>query len=231
MAIAFINAVSGGNGFAASFDLIVPAGGWPAGTLVAVNATSMDFATEVTNVTDTRGNTYTDIPNAGGTNGGDGLLRTRYSVLGTTLQAADTITITVAAGNGVQGIAAAFSGIDATPLDQSANAREGSAELSPHTSGSVSTTVADELLVGTHLYRANGTITWTAGGSFVVPTNGDIDHDGYVRSILQYQIVSATSSYATTGTTSSAVSARNAISTFKAAAAGGAQNQLAWIRA
>lgn len=231
MAISLINAASDGNGSSDHTDIVVPTGGWPIGTLVVVNATSFEFVSDVTNVADTRSNTYTDIPNAGGINGPDGLVRTYYSILTTALQAADLVTVTVASPFGCQGVAGAFSGIDATPLDQSANAREISGEFSPHSSGTVSTTEADELLIGTHLFRANGSITWTADNSFVVPTNGDIDHDGYVRSILQYRIVSATGSYDTQGTTSSSLSARNCISTFKAAAAPSTDTGLAWIRA
>lgn len=229
MAIAFTNAIKGGNGFSNHIDLTVPGGGWASGSLVVVNATSEDFATDISNVTDTRGNSYTNIPAAGGTNGGDGLVRTYYSVLATTLQSGDLVTVTAAAANGVQAIAAAFTGTGASPLDQSTNLREGSAETTPHSSGSVTTTQADELLVGCHLYRSNGTNTWTPAGSFTVPTNGDIDNDGYVRSILQYKIVSSTGSYDSTGTTSGSVSSRNCISTFKASL--GVDTGLAWIRA
>ena len=47
----------------------------------------------------------------------------------------------------------------------------------------------------------------------------------------QYQIVAATGTYASTGTISSSQPYTATVDTFKGAAAVGAQNQLAWIRA
>lgn len=108
-----------------------------------------------------------------------------------------------------------FSGIATSPLDQQ-NALYTSGTNS-FTSPSVTTTQNDELLVGTVNYTASG---FTATGGAGWTDLGEVS-SGSNTIESSYQIVSATGTYAYSGTGSNNPT-MSAIATFKASAGGGA---------
>lgn len=87
-----------------SIGITVPAGGHAAGSTVAVGVSGGALAQNTTTVTDSRGNTYTNIDETGTTTTARSIIF--VSVLTTALQAADTITVTSTTGWGAPGVAA-----------------------------------------------------------------------------------------------------------------------------
>lgn len=216
MAIAFVQDATGST----SDTVTVPAGGFAAGNLI-VFAGMWDDASTVSAVNDTGGNSYAQAQriSAGGIS-----TEIWYASLTTPLASGNTIVATLAGNDGFW-CAAEFSGItSSSPLDQ---APAGTTDTgTSHTSATTGTTaVADELLIGTHC--ATSTHTFVATGGFTQNDNTTIF--GFTFS-MQYRIVSAVGTYASTCTSGSAT-ANNLIVTFKGATAPGADTGLAWIRA
>lgn len=201
MAIAFVKDAT-----AASDTVTVPAGGFAAGSLVVMGGIWDDTSSTVSAINDTAGNTYA----AAQTIVGNGITITIwYSVLANALSAGNTIVATLAGNNGVW-VAAEFSGIGDSPLDQAPTGTTDTAVIN-HTSGTTGTTaVADELLIGLHGTPANA--TYTATGSFII--NEQTNPFGFAMS-MQYRIVAATGTYASTCDTDSNKSCNNLIATFK----------------
>jgi hypothetical protein len=215
LAIAFISAFNDGDGFAASFTATAPQA-YPAGTLFVVSAVAYDVASASISITDARGNSYS-LVDAGGDVGGT-TVRVFYSILTTAVQTSDLVTVTITSGGGGQVIIEAFSGLAASPFDQDDNSRDSVTPVTSHSSPSVTTTQADELLVGSFVWGAGGSGTYTPTNSFIVPTNGSLDPESFMRSVLEYKIVSSTGTYAATMDTSTNHSPRCGIVTFKAEA-------------
>lgn len=226
MAITYVTLFRDFAEFASSKAVTVPGGGVAAGSLVVVAVCAMDAAS-LSSVADSAGNTYTVEAATDAVGSGPTEIGAAWSILSSPLTAGQTVTPTISSGVGLQAIVAVFSGVTATsPRDQVAS--QSTDFTSSHASPSVNTTQADEVLIGVHGYRSNGTNAWTATGSFTVPTNGDYDPTAYAKLVLQYRIVSSTGSYASTGTTNSDTKVANAIVTFKADT-GAAVGNIAWV--
>lgn len=220
MAIAFVK-----DAHSATDVLTVPAGGFAAGNLIVMGG-FWDTTDTISSIGDTSGvNIYASaVENAGNTE--RGVLW--WSVLTNSLTAGQSITAVVPSNDGIW-IAAEFSGIAAaSALDRTQNSSD--ATTVSHTSGAtLTTTQADELLVGLHVCD-NASNTFVATGSWI-QNEQNVEFGTLVIS-MQYQIVSATSTYESTAdSTPGGVSANNLIATFKAAAAPPADTGLAWIRA
>jgi len=161
-----------------------------AGDLIVLAVGSTDTTSSVTAVADTAGNTY--VLAVGPTTYGQDLSQSIYYAAGIKAAASNKVTVTFGAStDGVDLRAAEYAGLDtATPLDVTATA---SGESTTASSGATTTTRPRELLFGAGMT----TDIFTAGGSGFdlrsVTTNGDMIED---------EIVSATGSYAATGTQS-----------------------------
>jgi len=166
--------------------------------------------TEVSGVTDSKGNTYQIAGARTRITGGDAS-EIWYSSAGS-VGASHTITVDFEGSTFNSVCAAAYGGFSAAPvLDQTTGATGNGTVLN---SGSVTPTAADELLVGggTH---ANNDILFTAGASYTVraeyPTSSD-NSTGYIED----RVVASIASYdaSTTATAVGDWAAR--IATFKA---------------
>lgn len=131
-----------------------------------------------------------------------------------------TITVTLTASSSRKvAMICEYSGIDsASPLDQATGQDKTTAGLD---SGSVTTTQADELLIGGYgQIAAAGTDTITATNSFTMRQTGIVGTSNWEIGGLADRIVAATGAYnATATTTSTTTNSDTIIATFKGAAA------------
>jgi hypothetical protein len=165
-------------------------------------------------VTDDKGNTYTQrrqTDDAGGTYGSLTIFEAHNVASGST-----AVSVTAGANGHYYAVTVLeYSGLDATaPYDQSAGATPAGTTYS---SGSVTTTQAEELLLGAnHRQTATNDYAPDSGWSGVVFINGGGFHGLYVAE----RGVSSTGTYAYTG--SSAGNSQAVIATFKTATGGAA---------
>lgn len=191
--------------------LTVPTGGIAAGNTLVLFINADTDPTTVTGIADASGtNSYNPINSV--TTSPDVRTFLWYGVIATGLAAASSVTVTLSGGGSAGCIAGEFSGLSATPLDRD-TAQE--AFTDTHTSGlTLTTTQADELLVGGHAFHTSAAFTSTGG--FI--QNETQNTFGIWRTVMQYLIVSVAAQYESTGTTVAAQTANSHIATFKAAA-------------
>lgn len=185
----------------------VPAAGCALGNLVVVGV-SFDGAPGVTvALTDTGGNTWTQLGSDALNNGGSRFSRTRiyYSRLTTALVSGNVITATMSGGGACcEIVATEFTGNSASTIATAATPGTGSS-TSP-ASASLTTTISDALLVAAIGYRkTNSVSTITAGSGWTGETQvgagiGAPGHYDAVR--LEYRIESATGTFTGNGTLS-----------------------------
>jgi hypothetical protein len=207
MAIAFVQSDASG-----SASIAFGSGNTAGNLLVAIIGTAGD----PTGVTDTAGNTWvkaTEFYN-GGTFIGIDIWYAKNCLSG-----ANTVSFSGGFGSPFDGIIVAeFSGIDTTsPFDQEQSAEGDFATATPN-SGNITTTQADEVLIGGAAGLTGVGLTWT--GSF---TELEDLFDGQRKPGAGYRIVSSTSTYAATATCDTSPANGGwvaAVASFKAAGAG-----------
>lgn len=204
MAIAFVQSkldgITGTQPHSVSFDASVGAGN------LLVLGIYTDSSATIT-VSDNRGNTWNLVYNT--VVSGIGRIAFYYAQN----VAAGSTTVTVTQTGAFTGLVVAeYSGIATTSSFDQTNS--GSAVSSSPSSGNVTTTQADELLVG--FATTEPGVTWTAGTNF---TLRDANSSGQLQ--LEDRIVSATGTYAATFTMSASQRWGCGIATFKASAGGG----------
>jgi hypothetical protein len=220
--MAWVKEFSGISNTAATNTLAVtvPAGGVSAGHFLVLGITNSGTGASTWGVTDSRSNTWTvQLAKQVQVTGNTGTLVT--CVPTTSLQAGDTITMTSSTGT-VDRIAACFEEFDdiVTAIDTSStNDNTGASSAAP-TSLSFTTTQGTELLIGVLNMVSPGrvytpTAPWTAGTK-ILTTNGAGDR----AVVVQWQSVSVTGSYASTGTFNSSATYSMLGAGFKVTAAG-----------
>ncbi len=206
--------------------ITVPAGGHAAGDFLVIGFINNGDIADGSNpgtITDSKGNTYAidvtkDDP------GNHRTARTATAQLTNALASGDTITIPWTGFTNVVAASHEYSGIaTSSALDKTASALTSFGTT--HSSGNTAaTTQADELLLGVHLLAAN--VAWTpVTDTAVTDTFGT---SFTAKLIIQYRIVAATGTYASSGTTAAGQDTIDEIATYKGAAAVGAQNVIAW---
>lgn len=217
MTVTEIGTAIGNSDVGTPLNITVPAGGVAIGDLIVV-ALVINSETTTATVTDTGGNTYTQDLAVVQT--GDAAQSYMFRTIATTaLAASDTISIETSDFRQVAAVAAKSDQItSSSPLDKTASAD--TAFGTAKSSGSTATTTqADELLIGYCTHGVSNTYTADTGNGWTLIH--DLIGTGGARSIaLQYQIVSATGAYASTGTLSASDDGGAAIATYKAAASG-----------
>lgn len=194
-------------------EVPVPVGGCAAGNLLIVAVQSFTDEGVLNTVEDTQGNIYTIRQQRSGSPGLN--IAVADSILDTALAyPADTITVTNNDfTSGLAAVCLEYSGIDPTPFDQTTDNAQFASSI---TSGTVTTTQADELLFGFHMILA--TETWTPTDSFTVRDDQTLFG---IEFISQDKIVASTGTYASTGTTVGTDNSLSIITTYKAVTEGG----------
>ena len=196
-----------GTGAATSVPVTVPA--TTAGNaLVLVIANGSGLTNPVSGVTDTAGNAWA-LGSAGFQSGSNTRIEIWYA-----LNAASTTQVTVTKGSAAVcaiGITEWAGVAQVGALDQAAGA--GSATATSHTAGPVTTTFANELLIGGISFTGAAVSTLTTPG-FTALT----DLSNTQRGRAAYAIVSATGTYSVNWTLSAAANAGNAMVGLKSAA-------------
>lgn len=213
MAIAFDKAASNvqEGASAATSTVTVPAGGVAAGALVVVAGGHWDGSITLSSVADARSNTYsTPITKV---SGADVSLGVAYAILATALQAADVITLTWSANTFMTVISGfvSYTGIAASsPLDQS---NSGAGTGTTLNSGGITTTQADELILG--IGGAADNETWTKSAAF---TNKRVDATAsdFLALLVEDLIVSSTGTYTSVPTMTNSDLWASIIVSFKA---------------
>lgn len=179
------------------------------GNLFVASVMSYNVSTFVS-VTDSKSNTYTD--SVAEVENHHMALRQQIKVNGAG-GSSHTFTFTGAASNYGSLAVLEVSGATATPFDQSAIG--GNTAVTSHTSGSTATTSqANELLIGWGATPNTSTYINDSGAGWTERAN--IEADGFSLGIIcSSKVVSATSTYAYTFTTGSAVDSGAGIGTYK----------------
>lgn len=159
-----------------------------ANLLVAVLTNDTDTGMAVS---DSKGNTWSTAIAPVHVSGGDWVAI--YYCVPSSAGTGHTITGTASASNNLISLsAAAYSGIDAVPLDRTAATNGSGYNLD---SGATATTAqADELIIGGGTLAAGLVITWTAGPGFTLRSHCD-DAANAGISYLEDRIVAATGAY------------------------------------
>lgn len=209
MAYAFARQLTGSAnaGGPTSLAATVPAAGCAIGSVVFVGVLVGDSANTPT-ISDPRGNTWAQVGSAAINNTGTRTSHTYLfkSVLTTALQSGDLVTATISGGAsaGAAIVAAEWTGGSVnTTVDQTHTGFNTGTAVS---AGSITTTVANELLVtvvGRRDTNASGAISFTAGSGWTALTaagagSGVPGH--HEDAVLQYRIVSSTGTYTGDGT-------------------------------
>jgi YD repeat-containing protein len=201
-----------------SIAATVPAGGVAAGNSIIVSL-AMDPASGTVSCTDTASNTYTldrDQINGSGTSGVRTVILSAHNV--TALVNGNTITCTHPSLAARAVSASEFSGLLASGAKDQATSATGSG-TSPN-SGNVTTTQADELLIGAIGVEGPSGDTFTPGTSYTTTERRGTSGGGATGNITvnpEYRIVSATNTYAATATLGTSRQWSAAIVTYKAA--------------
>lgn len=225
MAIAFIEG-SDATGFGGNRSVTVGAV-VPVGALIFVGFLN-DSTFDISTITDDGGNDYVlQSAQENGNPSDTWAIQTAYSIATNQLNPGDTIDITCSGGN------SSASYLSATGLaafdDESTGLDEAFPQSATMDSGDVVTTEADALLVG-YNSALDGAKTFTAPSTDFTQVH-DVPSIGSVfRYQLEYRIVSATGTYTTDATLSSASYWVSRLTAFKAGG-GGVDTGLAWIRA
>ncbi len=183
----------------------------PVGNVVIVTA-AIDGSTNTVTVSDTAGNTYTKDADQNNTGGSGGVRIVVFSAPVTNaLSSGNTITLSVGTPSQRMTMRAlSVSGV-MTPKDMSGSAQGSGTSAN---SGSVTTTAADELLIGA-IGASFSPTDITAGSGWT--SSGAVQSSGQGTSLLpMYRIVSAIGSYSATGSLSGSDSWSAAIATYKA---------------
>jgi len=207
MAIAFDKVVGSGyaTSTAATLTLTVASGGVASGGLCVLICMHGNEARTVTSVTDTRTNSWTVLENYSNSSTGDTFVSSiAYCSCGTSLQAGDTITITWNGSefSGRSAICVAYSGIATSSFKDQNNHGQDIAfpQSSSLSSGNITTTSADELLVGLHGISVTG-LTFTPTASFTQRSSVDNPNTPGVI-MVEDRIVSSTGTYSAAPSTS-----------------------------
>ncbi len=191
MAIALVNKLGTANGTSTTSVSLTLANAVVAGDTVIVAVTWGANTGTSRSVTDTGGNTYSEIAIAN--NAGANFSGLYWSHITTGLNIGDSITFhTTSSVNSVTVAAYDYSGLQVSPLDQSIQATGSTANPS---SGSVTTTTASELLF---CVLDHGSGTPTVGTGFTALDHNATESTHFLDT--EHQIVSATGSYAGTWT-------------------------------
>lgn len=211
MAIAFVKDFTGSDAFASSFNITVPAGGVAAGNTLIISLACADSSFTVSSITDSSSNSYN--LNRVSSSFGSYVLLVCDAHITTALNASDTISVTLGGATGGSAIVSEFSGIAAASfLDQTQN--NVVVFDTAHTSNATATTAqADELVFGSHVTN-DTSVTWTPDSPFT-SNEADVYFSAW-KQIVQYKVVSATGTYASTGTTSADCETANVVLTYKA---------------
>ncbi len=184
MAAAFVKNVGSHGVNATTRSITVPAGGCAAGNVIVIRSTHTGTTTTVSSVTDSRGNTYSEI-GASVASGTSFASEMWAATLTTALQAGDTITVTYSAKVNGPAIADEFSGVTLT--EDFADISASGTSTTP-SSGAQTPTQAAVLLIGQVAFAASSDTTTedsdSAGGdtwhSLTFLTSGTRgDHGAY----------------------------------------------------
>lgn len=179
----------------------------------------------ITSVADSNGNTWTRAHFD--QNGANINCSIWYSLNASAVNATDTITVSWSAGINRPRCwrVSEFSGIDATPLDKTADSGSGSgAFANTNTTGTTAaTTQADELVVAAFGHSENGPLSATPAGYTNLGTSlsGATGSNGTPSLFPFYKIVSATGTQTASATNPDTPYYANVIATFKAGGGGG----------
>jgi len=212
MAITFVQkaATTNGSGSQTSVTCTFP-GAQTAGNLIIVSVTGNSSGTDVTGVTDSKGNTYVRA-NLNDTFASGPIWNTTFYAknIAAAAAGANTVTVALTSTSSTDVRIFEFSGLDpSAPLDQTGSAH---GSLGTVSSASVTTTTASELLFGS-CGTAGGVSAYGTGWTGLEITSPNTDAD-------EYQIVAATGSYAASFTISPGGPSVVQIATFKAASGG-----------
>lgn len=216
MAIAFVNNFHGSSSGVGG-SITVPAGGVDVGNLLVLAVIGADTGTnDLVSVSDSDGvNTYNIVafPNAKGNPSNIGTLNAAWCIVTDTIEAGDAISPVISVpANGWQAICAVFSGIASSPFDQVNNSQ--TAFNTTHVSSAITTTQADELLIGSN-FGATAT-TWVDDGTALWTIIEQYDPFPAFAQVLQYRTVSATGSYSSSINSTVAKATQDQIMSFKA---------------
>lgn len=207
MAIAHVQ--SSGNGAGAIASLSITVSALTAGNCIIVGAKNTTEARTLT--PSATGVTFTTLIGPTDHSGAPNIQC--YIWIGTVdTGGATTVTLTLDSGTDViHGWVAEFSGLAAvSPLDQSTSAQSAANQTSHDITGTLTTTQADELLIGS--YGFNG-----LSGTLTPETNFTAVHTTSSHSVGQWRIVSATGSYDAPMGTSNSLSSVSQMVTLKGA--------------
>ncbi|HXH26290.1 MAG TPA: Ig-like domain-containing protein, partial [Candidatus Acidoferrum sp.] len=201
-----------------SATITVPAAGVAQGnTIVMTVGNSGNDGVTVKSVTDSRGNTYTVDANKSQISFFENTA-VASGYMATALQPGDKVIVTLTGTATIfAGLASEWSGIASTGrVDKAATNIATSSSLS---SGSVATTQASDVLIGSFI--GNGNVTFTHGSNYIAFAAQFYNHVGsvYRDQWQEYRIVGQTGTYNATATTSSASGYAGAIVAYKAAPA------------
>lgn len=198
-----------------SLSVIVPAAGVAAGNLLAVSF-AIDGVSGAISASDSKGNAYSVAANAQYASPGNGNIRTviLYSVLTTALVSGDTVTVTYPSRTSKAMSVDEYSGVNT--LDAISTATGSGAAPS---TGNVSTTNDDELLLAAFGVEGDIVQTFTIGGAFNAvppPRDGTTGGTAATNAAINpaYRIVTSAGTYAASGTMSVSTDCARAVAGF-----------------
>lgn len=169
----------------------------PVGALVVIGTGINSVGQTLNSIIDARGNSYNLQSVFDNSNPSQGFgITTAYAVVTTQIQIGDVITVVWSSGSAFTAMLAYTGGETSSPLDQQNQSLD---DAFPPTdaaiSGNISTTVADEILIGWNVcVNAGNTFSPTSGWTelFDQASAGSV-----LRYQLEYSIVSAIGTYST----------------------------------
>ncbi len=198
-----------------SLSVTVPAAGVAKGNLLVISF-AIDGVAGAISASDSRGNSYATAANASYASPGTGNVRTviLYSTVSTALVNGDTITVTYPSRTAKAMTVDEYSGVNTLDVISVATG----ITTTPST-GNVTTTDNNELLVAAFGVEGDITEIFTAGGSFSAsppPESGTTGSTAATNATIDpaYQIVSSAGTYAATATLSVSTDCARALATF-----------------
>lgn len=198
-----------------SLSVTVPAGGVARGHLLVVSF-AIDGVSGTVSASDSKGNSYTVAANAQYASPGTGNVRTviLYSLINTALASGDTVTVTYPSRTAKAMTVDEYSGANTLDVVRTATG----ATTTPST-GNVTTTNDNELLVAAFGVEGDITETFTAGGGFNAsppPESGTTGGTATTNSTIDpaYTTAASIGTYAATATLSVSTDCARALATF-----------------
>lgn len=188
MALALVTTAGFGNS-SSSTTVASPATAHTSGSLLVVVVNWETAATNLSSMADTAGNTYSNLTKRTSTNMGSQI----WYCANITGNASNIVTATFSsATTGHSIMVHEFSGAAVSSVFDQENGTSGTG--SSLSAGNVTTTQADEVLVAGFV-RWNSGGVWTEGSSYTMGANTSAINTGYMPSMMEYRIVSATGTY------------------------------------